>query len=461
MNEIFNYLKRNGILKKNQPNIRNILKLSPKKIFDITKHLVEIGRKATYSPRPSQFTHFASMHLGGGKEACSNPTCRIERTDSLARFALMYSDKVFIHNYFIDYDRFLNKGKTLNPEIINNFIADISVLSHLSPLIESNKISIFTPEKHICPFCLAKMHFGKSAAQRMDSSIRSLSRDYLKNTKVNLQFSNGHYGLHCTGPELFFEHGGGYVDFCKLPPLLANNKKILKLAERYKSIPINQRTVKKLGFLEGMHVRDTVRNICYEIMASKALGTSFLTNRELDVRFLEGLTKKSDISDNNKLALQYLTSEVPFLNNVNLKDLIKLREKEEASFVLFRHALIQTISEFKAKRGSLTAQDAKEIYSDVLQPRLAKLDRTVKSAMQSLRVKPLRSVIAAAGVISFGAFMGFLSTEVKPIIQALGASVGGVNFIKNLLSIGDTEDAIKTDSMYFLWRVKKLSRKCR
>lgn len=459
MREMFEYLKAREILTKKGPNFKKLKKLNPAQTLNIVEKLVELGRQSSKIPTASQFTHFASLSLGGGKEACFNPACRINRLDSLMRFSLMYSDQVFIPNYFLDYDRYKKSGKISADSLATQFIADIITFAHMLPLVTAQKISIFTPQTHICPSCLAEMNFGKGASGRMERLSAELRKEYLSNSKVNLEFNNGEYRLGCSGPELYFEHGGGSIGFEKMPSLLAKNKKILEIARRHGAISLSKKMVEKIGAIDGFYVGNIVRNMWYEMAATQALHTSFLTDRDIDVLFLEKLTKKKDVLDNNKLALQYLTSEVPFLRDVALKDLIELRKHEEDAFVLYRHALNRAISEFKSAKQSLTAKDAKGIYSDILQPRLSKLDQTVKAAVHSLKVKPLRSALAAVGVISFGAFAGFLPAELKPLIQAFGATLGGTTFLKDLLAMKDGEDSIKSDNLYFLWRVKELSKK--
>jgi hypothetical protein len=37
--------------------------------------------------------------------------------------------------------------------------------------------------------------------------------------------------------------------------------------------------------------------------------------------------------------------------------------------------------------------------------------------------------------------------------------LGGTTFLKDLLAMKDGEDSIKSDNLYFLWRVKELSKK--
>ena len=103
--------------------------------------------------------------------------------------------------------------------------------------------------------------------------------------------------------------------------------------------------------------------------------------------------------DRNSIAFEALTSHVPFLPDISLKNLLKLRSREKECFILYRAALNRTINDFKCRGSGFTKHNAKELYDDVLAPELARMDRKVKQATKDLRTTAGRAVVSTVGAI--------------------------------------------------------------
>jgi hypothetical protein len=74
--------------------------------------------------------------------------------------------------------------------------------------------------------------------------------------------------------------------------------------------------------------------------------SSFITDKEAHLNFINSLHSKDLIVRNNNLALNHLTSIVPFIEDVYLNDILKIREREKESFILSRQALNEAILSF-------------------------------------------------------------------------------------------------------------------
>lgn len=103
-------------------------------------------------------------------------------------------------------------------------------------------------------------------------------------------------------------------------------------------------------------------------------------------------------------------------------------------------------------------KQAREIHGDVIQPRLAALDKRIRIAKQDLLKKSVRSVIAVAGVISFGLYSGFISGETAELIKTLGLTKIAVDVVEKAIPIGEATSQAKADDLYFLWKVQKLAK---
>src|SRR5262249_27371069 len=106
---------------------------------------------------------------------------------------------------------------------------------------------------------------------------------------------------------------------------------------------------------------------------------------------VQSVSNNQDIERRNSIACKYLSSMVPFVEDVAIADLIKLRNREEDAFIRYRRALNQAIDEFK-EGGTFTERDARTLYSDVIARRLSSLEQGMKDARGDLLRKPLVSI---------------------------------------------------------------------
>jgi hypothetical protein len=87
---------------------------------------------------------------------------------------------------------------------------------------------------------------------------------------------------------------------------------------------------------------------------------------------------------------------------------------------LFKSALAEAIDEYRSNYGHFGEADARALYSDVLQPRIAELDLKVRKARRSLIKGSMRDVLAWTGAIAFGIYAGFVPEGLAAAATALG-----------------------------------------
>jgi len=455
MHKLFNFLYKKNLIRRNKLELTRLNNLSSTQVIDFSKAIVDFSKVEIKSDQTQLFSHCASSSLAGGAEVCANPECRIQKLDSLARFSILYSDHVYINNYFSKYtDQHFLKNKE-SRGLIKSFANDLKVLFYIKPLIETGKIRLATPDHHICPGCLANIKYGENAAQRMDKAIIQLNKAYEKHTNAYLVFLGKEYAIECSGPEPYYEHGGGFIVLNKSSKRIISHS-LFSAAKQHGKVKIPLQVLKKIGFISSFFVGNVVKNMAFDVATSQLTNTSFVTDNRLDINFLDAISQQQTeyIEERNNVAFKHLTSEVPFLADVAIGDLIKLRDSEQESFILFRQALNEAIDQFVKERNIPRSSIAKAIFQDVVYPHLTMLDKKVKLAKKSLRIKPVRTLGSTMALLSFGLFTGFVPAELKPIASLFGSTLGGTQFIKDLLAINDAENDIKMDKFYFLWKVK-------
>lgn len=171
MNKLFNLLSNKDLLKKEKISIPHIEKMSRRSIVDLSEEILESTANPNIEIEKSTLSHAASLGLGGGRDgSCTDLQCRLERIDDLARFSLIYSDKVYINNYFCDYKHNSNAELISLREMLYD---DLYILKTIKPLIDKGYISVLTAPGNICPNCLSLNNFDKHIENRINSEKKS------------------------------------------------------------------------------------------------------------------------------------------------------------------------------------------------------------------------------------------------------------------------------------------------
>lgn len=371
----------------------------------------------------------------------------------------MYSDCVYVDNFFLDYVHF--KGRR-RENVRMNLLTDIAVLLVIRPLLENGFIKFYTPEAHACINCYYAA-LGVDTRRRIDQGYKQLADDYLTNSTVTLlRYTKRVWELQYDGPEEYFDHATILSSVVratntKVHQILGSKSQVLERLRKDGSVQLSQTVKRQLG-LHSRFAREIADSVTFGILLSRILRTSFLTDQLMDISFLRSVSSNPQIDQRNLIALKHLTSIVPFVGEVSISDLIKIRKREGEAFIQYRQALNEAIDEVKSGSPNFGEKEARALYSDVIAPRLATLDRSVNLAKRDLLKKASTSIVAVAGAISFGLYTGFIPKELAEMARGLGFTKIAADVFEKLLTLGNAQDAIKNQNLYFLWKAKKLAK---
>jgi hypothetical protein len=192
---------------------------------------------------------------------------------------------------------------------------------------------------------------------------------------------------------------------------------------------------------------------------ANSLKASYVTDSEAHVRFFNSIAAHSELLRRNKVAAEHLSNAIPFLLEVDLERLIRLRQKEPESFLQYRKALATAIAEVNPASGSaLSAKMAKDLYADVIQPELGRLDRRLREGRRNPIRAAARSALGWTAVLSFGFYTGLVPSELAAAAKALGLTKIAADLVNQASTALAAERDIRQESFYFLWRVRKLAR---
>lgn len=445
-----------GYIRSGEPNFEKISEASLGDIVDFCNQFAEITYyKNLNKPARSIYAHAASTGLGGGRKPCSNPDCRLDRIEELTQFASLYSDKVYINNFLWDLLPLAHHTNSID-RLLPEFAGDMLVMSKLLPLISEGIVLPIT-FKPICPHCLTVHVAGQSDKVNYNLACSELEDQYYSEVKYSIVNEDGVIKVKVTGSETLLPHGDRSLSLVdgiieqKLPSVA---KKLIESKE----LPLTKNQARKLATGKELAFH-TIESAAFELGSSQLLGTSYLTDSELEIDFIRNLSSDPIARRRTALMQKYLSCTMPFIDSVDPKELICLRKAEEESFILFRSSLSKAINEYQGVGETFSERDALAIYADIVQPHLAELDKKVKKAKHHFFKGTRRKITGWVGALSVGMYTGFITANALTGAAAFGAVKAGSELIDWLMSESDAEEEIKDDSFYFLWKAKKLSKK--
>lgn len=453
MEELFHKLKSYNLIRSGMANVNVIDNLSFSKILDYIDDISNLTSQVKIQNPNSIYVQTAALALGGGRDECVAYGCRHKKLLELARYAALYSDKVFIHNFISDYSpTFGHPPKKDSIDLRKKIYDDLNLFLSIKPLIEHGIIIPFIPQGHFCLGCLTEQTFGLNARKKLKIILKRLSDEIFDNTEVEFYIDDHRNFLKYRTEKEYFENKDQYVHLNSVPNAIKNSAYILKKAKRGKVVNLSQNLKHKIAFHKELS-KDLVYKLVRQISISEMLGTAYLTHRSFDARLLNYITDSNDQLNNNLLSAKHFQTIVPFVNDVSIKNLLKLRARENESFIEFRNAINQAI--LSCTTSELNEREAKKIYSDIIAPKLAALDKKVNEAKRDITKSLFSSVVAGVGIIAFGQYSGFLTNDLIKIAEFLGISKVFQDTASNAKNYFDSQRNIRSDNFYFLWKVRE------
>jgi hypothetical protein len=313
-----------------------------------------------------------------------------------------------------------------------------------------------TTTGEVCAQCVALDAFGADADKRLLRERKQLAKRFLEEMTIALNYVDGEWSLNFQAPEELLEHGGAYMSYDAPPEPLDRMPRLLQQALRGEVVRLSRKVRLRLKRHEDF-AADILASVVFEMAVSKILRTSYVSETELPIKVLSAVSGDRDLARRNSLAQKHLTSIVPFIGDASPATIVELRRREEESFLTYRQALNKAIDGVQAQRANLTESDARAIYSDVIAPELARLDRAIRTARRDLLKNLGRSVGAWAGAITFGMYTGLLPDQLMGAAKVLGLTKILADIGEAAAKLVSPRDVIKKEDLYFLWRIRQIS----
>ena len=144
-----------------------------------------------------------------------------------------------------------------------------------------------------------------------------------------------------------------------------------------------------------------------------------------------------------------ILAPVPLIGEVELDNIIKLRQSDGMAFKGYRSKMNSILSEY----DKLDRKRMSEIQKDVIRPELDAMEQTLCKNKKSLIKSTAQDLVLIGGSIGIGIFTGLLPIDYSAVV----GMIGGISSISNILDKAKksfTKEEIKSNSFYFLYELQ-------
>jgi hypothetical protein len=424
---------------------RLVFELPFKKIVqiqeDLEAALAADGNATEESDQSSSSFNFVASASFRGDSGCRMWLCHTRKVEILARYAACFCDRVVVplsvqtnHRDAAQSEERYALGRGLLGAV------------EMRPLIDAGIIVPVGSQYHHCPFCLRdKVPEADAIINVKERLVEALHDHFRMFYRPN---SNGRGGqLIIRGPEEYLEHG-------EMSYQVQNAEWLPRNHRASAPIPLNPDQMKKSGELESL-----IRLMAIDVAAQQAYSTrfnaSYLTNRPGEAQFLKLLHKDDQLADRTAPLCAQLTHTIPLFMDLPLATVMRIRKEDYAAFESYRATLSHIVKTHIAGSDNLNAKQAKELYSDALEPELLKLEQHAENERKGSVKRSIFEAGATAGVIALGAYTGLLPNH----LTELCAAVGGIKLVsdvaKSLITIQKNPNEVRNSNLYFLLRLRQ------
>lgn len=321
----------------------------------------------------------------------------------------------------------------------------------LRPVLD-NGIVAFTSGR----YCFCDKHiiaFGsQQLGRRFASTIRKLTKRYSGRTDAELRSEKIDGGVLLTlslnAPDEVYGSTRS-IEYRAIPEWLNAEPELLRRVLRTGRVKVPGGALRTNGFL-SRRLMDIGLDLAFQTSVARVSGAKTLVQRPIQEEFLRAtnaIGSKAHLAD---MAAAQMSCEVPSFASLSLKKILKIRSTEYESFLSFRTALRQVLEQ--QMLGVRGEQGGRELYRDVVEPEVRKLDAHARAIRRGGLWRDVRDVAIGAGVLGFGIFSGLVSADFGSVASAIGGATA-VSGLSRLLGNISTPAEVKNSDYYFVWKL--------
>lgn len=384
------------------------------------------------------FDFSTNASISGSSYPCACFECKIKNLSNLAFFATMYADKVIVPSpidyHYRQYSHYKQKIER------NKLIEDILLLLYIKPLVLRRIIGFYTLRINICKDCL------KEQLKKEEKIIKESERikEYIKN-EMKSDFNI--YTKHEKND--LYIYVDPKTDLILPESIVCAAKRKSDVFKKYINIPDTNvifEDFEKIGFVDYL-IEPIIDDFLLHSVWREHDKTTYLTNRPIDTLIMKNLGQ-NDFENNN--TLDYIKPILPLIQNSNIENLLKIRDNDYESFLVYRDRLRQIIN----SNNLNSEKEYKEAYNDLIQPEINRMNNVLKKNKKHLIKQIGADIFLTSIVCSVGIYNNFSFDGITGIMSLLGVSTG----VKDIVKL-NSKQAIEDNDLYFLWKVNEKNKK--
>lgn len=456
MNDLLSEQLRNlDLIKRDVVNTSCVARLSLGAILDLADESLALTSSEQMTKDHRPHSHTASLSLSGERWPCSSLECRLRRIQQAAYFAALFSDGLYMRNFLGNYAHVSFHERTQSINTVRKMLHDDIVLFlQIEPLVRKGIIRLVSPP-NFCPKCLSPRGIlTPNENETFKRTARMLLDRYLTETTLTLSRHSKRFELQIRGPTELVHDGEQYHITPHPPPSIERFPGVIARVKRGEAVELGRKVRSSIRF-DSHLVNMLMGSVVFEYSCSQCLDTGYVSDNPLELSIIKGVREEPNSAAREDALLSALTCEIPFLSGLRPQDLVHMRERDGASYQLFRKALTDAVGEVISTRKSISKKDARQLYEDIVAPELARLDLTVKAARNKALKSVGTKVLGWTAAIGVSAYAGLLPISLAAAAGALGFTQVLADLLSESMSGGISTEDIRNDKMFFLWRVKK------
>lgn len=450
MEQIFDILKKYGLSR--QKYAKRVIEMKDDLLECFIDEAISSIAYTDFN-RTSVFEFVANVQLSGGAFPCQSLGCRITHATDLSRFAALYADKVLIrHPLELEYTLTVPYDEYDRKKISDG----IAIIYQFEPLIRAGIVDFASAGIHFCTDCYAKYAQKAGVSLDMLENIRDfLFNNHANKAKLRFLIENGQPELEIDGLE-YISHTSAFR-FRETPDFLAKyrDKAISEPVILRKNSRAHKETMDKI--IRHLFVDPIMEDVVMQAWYSSLYNTNYVTDRDFDFQVLSLVNDQTTNTFNDSL-LQSLSHPLPYIENVELSRIIKLRQEEGESFRVYREAVTNALKQAKG----LSQRETKQLLNDVIRPEVANIELTISNSKKILQDTRRRDFLLLSGFVAMALYSGLLPAQIPTeVIGMLGGAKSGLDLLIKTMDSFKEPASIRDNKFYFLWKTSKYSKPSR
>lgn len=412
----------------------------------IRRAMIDDGR-LTKPKRPNideaSYLPSASLRGDGG---CIHWNCRLPKIRILSRYIALYCDKAIVPVTI----RPLEEKLSHESETFARFslLSRILGIMELRPLIEVGLVTLIPGEVYLCA---EHWDEGVPEHKRIMRVAQRLANSNLSQFSVTYRpparpFDPAY--LDFRGPEEYLEHG-------QLGTVLHGVPGWLKKAKHTGPVKLSSEAVRKHKLL--LHIFGRMANDAFlQSYFGAPFDARFVTDSVGESEFFDSLYRRDTLARRTAALCAQLSHDVPLMADTPIETILKIRRDEPEAFANYRGTLTNIVKNYA--RTTVDSAEAKEIYLDLLKPKLDALEVQARNLRRTQTKKSLLKVAATSALVGLGIYTGVLPAEIAGLVKTIGGFSVAKDLSEALGAIEKNPTEVRNDNLYFLLRLKQEGR---